>query len=350
MPGAGRTHGPPAKKMQAAGTTGSAETSRHSPRDGFHAYGALSPVSGLLATVIGGIIITRQFGASLGAPGPRVFTSASCRSSASPSARCSKLAATASPAPRLVTIAKRPSRGPGCRKTIMNSEKLKVIYFFRKDWTGQIGLRRPVSLLIDFHFTTATNCSTSSRIARCHALLPNRCRMVQSHFVQFPGPLTLHASRSRFLRLFGVSALFVAIGTGLLVHDGSNAKIWFSLLFFALCALVFATNLLPGSASLTLDADGFRVKQFYFVRKSRWESVTNIHAGYLLGAGYLPGLRTKVVRYIDTQWSGWRLARWETAKLGYNAALPDIYGMSADELAALMMQWRNRLLGPAPTE
>ncbi|RTL97709.1 MAG: hypothetical protein EKK32_20265 [Bradyrhizobiaceae bacterium] len=26
------------KKMQAAGTTGSAETSRHSPRDGLHAY------------------------------------------------------------------------------------------------------------------------------------------------------------------------------------------------------------------------------------------------------------------------------------------------------------------------
>ncbi len=44
MPGAGRTHGPPAKKMQAAGTTGSAETSRHSPRDGFDGCFAFSPV------------------------------------------------------------------------------------------------------------------------------------------------------------------------------------------------------------------------------------------------------------------------------------------------------------------
>ncbi len=75
MPGAGRTHGPPAKKMQAAGTTGSAETSRHSPRDGFHAYVAISPVSGSLATVALGII-ARRLGASIGAPGPRVFTSA----------------------------------------------------------------------------------------------------------------------------------------------------------------------------------------------------------------------------------------------------------------------------------
>ncbi|WP_244423191.1 hypothetical protein [Bradyrhizobium sp. ORS 375] len=46
------------KEKQAAVTTGSAETSRHSPRDGFHAYNALSPVSGVLATVALGIIIT----------------------------------------------------------------------------------------------------------------------------------------------------------------------------------------------------------------------------------------------------------------------------------------------------
>jgi hypothetical protein len=35
------------EKKQAAVTTGSAETSRHSPRDGFHAYVAISPVSGV---------------------------------------------------------------------------------------------------------------------------------------------------------------------------------------------------------------------------------------------------------------------------------------------------------------
>nr|WP_083795002.1 hypothetical protein [Bradyrhizobium sp. ORS 278] len=63
------------QKKQAAVTTGSAEDTRHSPRDGFHAYGALSPVSGCLATVALGII-TRGLGASFGAPGPRVFTSA----------------------------------------------------------------------------------------------------------------------------------------------------------------------------------------------------------------------------------------------------------------------------------
>ena len=168
--------------------------------------------------------------------------------------------------------------------------------------------------------------------------------MVQSLLLQFPGPLTLQASRSKFLRLFAGSVSFVAIGAGLMVHDGSEAMLWFGVLFFGLCAAVFAINLLPGSASLTLDTDGFRVKQFCFVRKSRWKNVTNIDAGYL------PPSPIKTVQYNDTQWSGWRLARWETAKLGYNAVLPDTYGMSADDLAALMVQWRDRVLGPASTQ
>ncbi|CCD86437.1 hypothetical protein [Bradyrhizobium sp. ORS 285] len=65
------------QKKQAAVTTGSAEITRHSPRDGFHAYVAISPVSGLVATVAPRIIMTRKLDASVGAPGPRVFTSAS---------------------------------------------------------------------------------------------------------------------------------------------------------------------------------------------------------------------------------------------------------------------------------
>ncbi|MGJ4993116.1 hypothetical protein ACQR0Z_01780 [Bradyrhizobium sp. HKCCYLS3077] len=97
MPGAGRTHGPPATKKQAAVTTGSAEITRHSPRDGFHAYVAISPVSGLLATVTLRLIMTTELDASIGAPGPRVFTSASLPFVGERKARCSKLAATASP-------------------------------------------------------------------------------------------------------------------------------------------------------------------------------------------------------------------------------------------------------------
>jgi hypothetical protein len=163
--------------------------------------------------------------------------------------------------------------------------------------------------------------------------------MVQSLLSQFPGPLTLYPSRSKFLMLFAGSSAFVAVGVVTLLQDGSSAKAWFIVLFFALCAVVSAAYLLPGAASLTLDANGFRLKQFYFVRKSRWENVTNIHTGYT------PPSRTKRVRYNDAQWNGWRIAT-----LDYNLTFPDTYGMPADDLAALMTQWRDRVLGPTSTE
>ena len=165
--------------------------------------------------------------------------------------------------------------------------------------------------------------------------------MMQALLLQFPGPLTLYPNRSKWILLFAVSASFAAFGAVVLVKQDSSAMMWFCVLFFAVCAVVFGAYLLPGSASLTLDTDGFRVKHFYFVRKSHWQTVTNIQAASA------PPSRTKFVRYNDTQWNGWKLARWETARLGYNAMLPDTYGMSADDLAELMTQWRDRVLGPS---
>ncbi|MGJ4999286.1 hypothetical protein ACQR0Z_33010 [Bradyrhizobium sp. HKCCYLS3077] len=125
------------QKKQAAVTTGSAEITRHSPRDGFHAYVAISPVSGLVATVASRIIMTRRLSASVGAPGPRVFTSASLPFVGEHHTRCSKLTATASPAPRLVTIAKRPSRRPGWGEINILSEKWQVIFFLANSQWGQ---------------------------------------------------------------------------------------------------------------------------------------------------------------------------------------------------------------------
>ncbi|MGJ5178369.1 hypothetical protein ACQR16_20200, partial [Bradyrhizobium oligotrophicum] len=61
------------KKMQAAGTTGLAEHTRPSPRDGFTNYTYSPRCPGLLATVAVRII-TGRLDASVGAPGPYDFT------------------------------------------------------------------------------------------------------------------------------------------------------------------------------------------------------------------------------------------------------------------------------------
>jgi hypothetical protein len=53
--------------------TGSAETLRPSPRNGFTAYNALSPATGLFATVIPGKLASRKLDASIGASEPHAF-------------------------------------------------------------------------------------------------------------------------------------------------------------------------------------------------------------------------------------------------------------------------------------
>jgi hypothetical protein len=49
----------------------------------------------------------------------------------------------------------------------------------------------------------------------------------------------------------------------------------------------------------------------------------------------------RLVLYDDRTLAGTG-AKLNTALTGHAAGLPDTYGFSADELAALMTQWRNR--------
>src|SRR2546428_7270277 len=53
--------------------TGSAETARLSPRNGFTAYFVLSPVSGLVVTVTPEKRASQELSASIAAPGPHDF-------------------------------------------------------------------------------------------------------------------------------------------------------------------------------------------------------------------------------------------------------------------------------------
>jgi hypothetical protein len=85
--------------------TGSAETLRPSPRNGFTAYFALSPVTGFLATVIPEKLPSPELDASIGAPGPHDFAVRIARARLPRAPRPPHLTAT------FVTIATRPSFG-----------------------------------------------------------------------------------------------------------------------------------------------------------------------------------------------------------------------------------------------
>ena len=59
--------------MYAHALSGHTGITRHSPRNGFTAYNALSPVTGFLATVIPEKLASQELDASVGASGPHDF-------------------------------------------------------------------------------------------------------------------------------------------------------------------------------------------------------------------------------------------------------------------------------------
>ena len=87
---------------------------RHSLRDGLNAYTRSPRCPGLLATVALGIIIPQGLSASVGAPGPRDFTSAISRSSAR-SRALRHGGGHRIPPSTFMTIAKRPPHEDGTR-------------------------------------------------------------------------------------------------------------------------------------------------------------------------------------------------------------------------------------------
>jgi hypothetical protein len=120
------------KKMQAAGTTGSAETSRHSPRDGFTAYIAISPVRRAFwpPSPARRAKRRRKLDISVGMPGPRDLTVRIVlfvgvdHHAATPTRP-------PHPASTSVTTAKRPSCETGWGQEITNSDKTKGIFLAR---------------------------------------------------------------------------------------------------------------------------------------------------------------------------------------------------------------------------
>jgi hypothetical protein len=146
-----------------------------------------------------------------------------------------------------------------------------------------------------------------------------------------PLPFTLHPSRVQGIGMIFVSALFVAGGCWM-VADGESMG-WFCAAFFALVLAVLVVKLLPGSAWVTVDADGIEFCSLY--RKSRvpWEHIARF------GVWGLPpfGLRKLVGFDYSERFREARGMRGANrALVGFEAALPDTFGMSAKDLAELL--------------
>jgi len=105
--------------------------------------------------------------------------------------------------------------------------------------------------------------------------------------------------------------------------------------FFALCALVFAINLLPNSSYLRVTSERFTMCSMFRSRFIEWRSV---------GRFGVTRIGTRKMVAWDPIHSLSKLAKTNQALFGYACALPDTYGLKAEELAELLNKVRDGYL------
>lgn len=109
---------------------------------------------------------------------------------------------------------------------------------------------------------------------------------------------------------------------------------WLVAGFFALGVIVSVINLLPGSSYLRLDNEGFTTCSLFRTHTFRWFDVERFDVARISTN------KMVVFDFSDTyrkQEVGRRVA---TAVTGHEGALPESYGMSQEELAKLLNDYR----------
>jgi hypothetical protein len=143
-------------------------------------------------------------------------------------------------------------------------------------------------------------------------------------------PVTLRSSRKKTLLMLGGSLAFVAAGFWLTLEQPLTG--YLCVVFSGLCAVVFCVNSLPNSSYLRLTPEGFTMCSMFQCRSIEWRHVSKFGVSHI-------GTRKMV---------GWDPAHpiskvGKATKLlsGYVSALPDTYGLTAENLADLLNRLRD---------
>jgi hypothetical protein len=147
--------------------------------------------------------------------------------------------------------------------------------------------------------------------------------------------------RPNRLKTFGwltLCAGFTAGGVWMILSGESIG--WLPALFFGLGVVVFGVILLPNCAYLRVSQDGFTVCSLFRAHSYRWSDVGPFTVDRI-------GPNRMVVFNFSDQYRALPLARKAASAItGYEGALPDSYGMSLEELACLLNEYRQTKLIP----
>jgi len=134
------------------------------------------------------------------------------------------------------------------------------------------------------------------------------------------------------------SLAFVAVGF-VTISSGGKVITWLSVGFFALCAAVFALQLMPGASYLRITDEGFVFCSLF--RKSPlilWREVSDFRVASV------PRSHHKLIVFDSNNALQSRIRSVNRALVGASDGLPDAYGLKPQELADLLNSRRLRAI------
>jgi hypothetical protein len=176
---------------------------------------------------------------------------------------------------------------------------------------------------------------------------------VATLLAQFPGPVTLAASRWKWWGVVAGGALFTAVFIAKISSSSSDAVTdWFGVIFFGGPTAVAAVFVLFFPLEMTLDVDAFTCRLWTRSERWRWDDVGDFavveYAGGTPGASLRKrvGFNNKAQAKTTSQRLGEGLY---SALTGRDCFVPDANGFSSfglpmEDLARLMSQWQERAL------
>lgn len=145
---------------------------------------------------------------------------------------------------------------------------------------------------------------------------------------RFPGPLRLYPPRLMYLVGVPIGLFFL----GLSLSYEHRGGFWGGIILSSFAILATVVSVMPQMNSLTLRDDGFEVRFNFRRMMVPWSKARDFMA---------VGLdRDAHVMFQNDSLSSAGMSEYG----GRNAALGRTYGMPAEELAALMLQWRERAM------
>lgn len=150
-------------------------------------------------------------------------------------------------------------------------------------------------------------------------------------------PITYQSSKLKMLALFAGSVTFVALG--IWIYPKSPVVSLLASSFFGLCGVIALANMHPRSSYLTLTEKGFEFASLFRRHFVAWPDVAgfrpvNVVTNRMVGWNYVAGFNaSRTMRSLSA------------SIVNVEAALPDSYGHSCDELARLMNELREEFGG-----